>query len=208
MYDIDLFDNDASVLTSLHKAGRMVICYLDAGTWENWRPDARQFPDSVKGQPVSGWPGESWLDIRKRSIFEPIMTARIQLCQSKGFDGVEFDNVDGYTNQTGFPLTSNDQLAYNIWLANQAHALHLSVALKNDLDQISDLLPYFDWALDEQCFQYQECKKLVPFITAKKAVMEVEYRLKTAEFCPQANEMNFNAMKKHLNLGPYRVACR
>jgi hypothetical protein len=29
-----------------------------------------------------------------------------------------------------------------------------------------------------------------------------------AEFCAKANEMDFNAMKKHLNLGPYRVACR
>ena len=64
MYDIDLFDNDASVVQSLHKAERIVICYLDAGTWENWRPDARLFPDAVKGQPVSGWLGERWLDIR------------------------------------------------------------------------------------------------------------------------------------------------
>ena len=208
MYDIDLFDNAASVVQSLHKAGRMVICYLDAGTWEQWRPDARLFPDTVKGQAVSGFPGERWLDIRKLSILEPIMMVRIQLCQSKGFDGVEFDNVDGYTNQTGFPLTFNEQLAYNSWLANQAHTLHLSVALKNDLDQIADLLPYFDWALDEQCFQYQECQKLVPFLTAQKAVMEVEYHLKTAEFCAQANVMNFNAMQKHLDLGPYRVACR
>ncbi|TMF45398.1 MAG: endo alpha-1,4 polygalactosaminidase, partial [Chloroflexi bacterium] len=61
MYDIDMFDNSASVVKSLHKAGRIVICYIDAGTWENWRPDAGQFPNSVKGKPVSGWLGERWL---------------------------------------------------------------------------------------------------------------------------------------------------
>ena len=208
MYDIDMFDNSASVVKSLHKAGRIVICYIDAGTWENWRPDAGQFPNSVKGKPVSGWLGERWLDIRQLSILESIMTARIQLCQSKGFDGVEFDNVDGYTNNTGFPLSYNEQLAYNTWLANTAHSNRLSVALKNDLDQISDLLPYFDWALDEQCFQYSECSKLMPFINAGKAVMEVEYSLNTTNFCSKANSMNFNSMKKHLNLGSYRVACR
>jgi len=86
--------------------------------------------------------------------------------------------------------------------------MNLSVALKNDLDQVNDLLPYFDWALDEQCFQYTECNKLLPFIQNGKAVMEVEYNLKPANFCPKANALNFNSLKKHLGLGPWRVACR
>ncbi|HLJ34057.1 MAG TPA: endo alpha-1,4 polygalactosaminidase [Ktedonobacteraceae bacterium] len=207
MYDVDMFDTSASVVASLHSAGRIVICYIDAGTWENWRPDASKFPNSVKGK-NNGWPGEKWLDIRQLSILGPIMQARMDLCKSKGFDGVEFDNVDGYTNNTGFPLTYNDQLNYNTWLANQAHTRGLSVALKNDLGQIHDLLPYFDWVLDEQCFQYTECGKLVPFIQANKAVMEVEYNLAPSQFCPKANALNFNSMKKHLNLKAYRVACR
>lgn len=207
MYDIDMFDNSANVVQSLHSAGRIVICYIDAGTWENWRPDANKFPPSVLGK-NNGWLGEKWLDIRQLSILEPIMQARINLCKSKGFDGVEFDNVDGYSNKTGFPLTYNDQLTYDTWLANQAHTSGLSVALKNDVDQVKDLLPYFDWALDEQCFQYNECNKLLPFINTNKAVMEVEYKLNTTQFCPKANSLNFNSMKKHLNLGVYRVPCR
>jgi len=36
----------------------------------------------------------------------------------------------------------------------------------------------------------------------------VEYKLATSQFCPQANVMNFNSLKKHLNLDAYRVACR
>jgi hypothetical protein len=70
------------------------------------------------------------------------------------------------------------------------------------------LLPYFDWALGEQCFQYAECARLQPFIAAGKAVMEVEYDLKPAQFCARANSLNFNSLYKHLNLGPFRVACR
>jgi hypothetical protein len=208
MYDIDMFDNDASVVASLHKQGRKVVCYIDVGTWEPWRPDAKKFPKSVLGEGVIGWPGEKWLDIRSIDILAPIMKARMDLCQAKGFDAMEPDNVDGYANDSGFPLTYNDQIAYNTFIANEAHARGLSAGLKNDLEQITDLLPSFDWALDEQCFQYTECGKLLPFIKTGKAVFEVEYSLPTSKFCPEANSLNFNSMKKHLNLGVYRVPCR
>jgi hypothetical protein len=215
MYDIDMFNNTSQVVASLHAAGRKVICYIDAGTWESWRPDASQFPPAVLGNPVSGFPNERWLDIRQTSILSPIIIGgnpaspgRLDQCHAKGFDGVEFDNVDGYTNNSGFPLTAQDQLNYNTLLANAAHQRGLNVALKNDLDQIGTLLPYFDWVLDEQCFQYSECNKLVAFLRASKAVMEVEYYLQPGQFCPRANALNFNSMKKHLDLGAYRVACR
>jgi hypothetical protein len=207
MYDIDMFDNSASVVTSLHNAGRRVVCYIDFGTWENWRSDASQFPATVKGR-NNGWPGEKWLDIRQLSVLQPIMNHRLDLCKAKGFDAVEPDNIDGYSNSTGFPLSYQEQLTYNKWIASAAHSRGLSVALKNDVDQAADLLPYFDFALDEQCFQYDECSTLQPFITAHKAVFEVEYSLNTSSFCPKANQMDFNSMKKHLSLDAYRQACR
>ena len=132
------------------------MCYIDFGTWENWRPDQASFPSSVLGS-SNGWPGEKWLDIRQISTLAPIMTARMQMCVQKGFDALEPDNIDGYSNSTGFPLTAADQLAYNEWIANTAHSLGLSVGLKNDVDQTAQLEPFFDWALDEQCNQYSEC---------------------------------------------------
>jgi hypothetical protein len=207
MYDIDLFDNSASVVASLHAQGRKVVCYVSAGSWENWRPDAGQFPESVKGK-SNGWPGEKWLDIRRLDVLGPIMEARMDLCQAKGFDGIEFDNVDGYDNNTGFPLTYQDQITYNKFLANAAHARGLSAGLKNDVEQVVDLLPFFDWALSEECFQYDECDALLPFVRAGKAVFVVEYALSTSQFCPQANAMNFNAMRKNLDLDAYREPCR
>src|SRR4030042_2919890 len=56
MYDIDLFDAPQSKINELKAAGRTVICYFSAGSWEDWRPDASQFPASVKGQ-NNGWTG-------------------------------------------------------------------------------------------------------------------------------------------------------
>src|SRR3954470_2981305 len=156
VFDIDLSDNSASVVASLHAKGRKVICYISAGTYENWRPDASQFPASVRGS-SNGWPGEQWLDIRRLDVLGPIMQARLDLCKAKGFDAVEPDNIDGYTNKTSFPLSSVDQLAYNRFLAKAAHTRGLSIGLKNDIDQARDLVGDFDWALNEQCFQYNEC---------------------------------------------------
>lgn len=207
MYDIDAVDNDPSVVEALHAAGRTVVCYVDAGSWEDWRPDAGLFPESVLGR-RNGWPGERWLDIRRIRILRPIMEARMDLCVEKGFDGIEFDLVDGWANETGFPLHREDQLRYNVMLANQAHVRGLSVGLKNDLGQVEDLLPYFDWALNEQCFQYDECERLLPFVEAGKAVFGVEYKLETSEFCDQANAMNFNFLRKHIPLGAWRDPCR
>jgi hypothetical protein len=135
------------------------------------------------------------------------MEARLDLCKAKGFDGVEPDNIDGYSNSTGFPLMYQDQIAYNQWIASAAHARGLSVGLKNDLDQVPDLEPSFDWALDEQCFQYQECDALSPFVSAGKAVFEVEYRGSTVNFCPATDALGFNSMKKRLNLGVWKQDC-
>jgi hypothetical protein len=207
VYDIDLFENSASVVASLHAQGRHVICSLDAGTWEGWRPDASEFPASVLGASDPGWTDERWLDIRQLSVLEPIMKARMELCKQKGFDGVEVDNVDGYENDTGFPLTAAEQLTYNEWLAGTAHSLGLSIGLKNDTNQVAQLEPDYDFSVDEECFDFSECGLLSPFVKAGKAVFEVEYGLEPSQFCAQANSLGFMAMKKTLELGAWSAPC-
>src|SRR5262249_3621705 len=87
MYDIDLFDNAAAAVSALQAAGRHVVCSLDAGTFEPWRPDASSFPSSVMGKPVAGFSNERWLDIRRLDVLGPIIAARLDLCVAKGFDG-------------------------------------------------------------------------------------------------------------------------
>jgi hypothetical protein len=138
------------------------------------------------------------------------MQTRMDLAVTKGCDGIEPDNVDGYTNDPGFPLTAATQLDYNTFLATNAHARNLAVALKNDTDQVQDLVASFDFALDEQCFQYDECDSEQPFLDANKAVFEVEYGAASlaTTVCPKANAANLDTLIKDLDLDAWRVSCQ
>ncbi|WP_030558189.1 endo alpha-1,4 polygalactosaminidase, partial [Streptomyces exfoliatus] len=173
VYDIDGFENSAADVARLHADGRKVICYLNAGAWEDFRPDQKSFPPSVLGR-TNGWDGERWLDIRRLDVLRPIMERRVDMCRTKGFDAVEPDNMDGYLNDTGFPLTAAHQLRYNRLIADLAHRHGMAVGLKNDLPQIPELVDDFDFAVNEQCAQYEECDELTPFIDAGKAVLHAE----------------------------------
>ena len=207
VYDVDGFDASRRLVRAMHDQSTKAVCYISAGSWETWRPDADDFSRVLLGR-TNGWPGERWLDIRRLGLLRPLLKARVARCARKGFDGIEYDNVDGYQNRTGFPLTGDDQLRYNVVLANLAHRRGLAVVLKNDLGQIGPLLPYFDAALNEQCFQYAECGRLTPFVEAGKPVFGVEYRLAASEFCSRANALDFNFLKKERSLGAWRVPCR
>ena len=172
--DVDGFDTSAATVARLHAIGQHVVCYIDVGTWENWRPDARRFPRSLLGRP-NGWPGERWLDIRRLRVLEPIMRVRLRMCARKRFDAVEPDNIDGYANSSGFPIGARAQLRYDEWVARAAHGLGLAVLQKNDPAQARALEPYFDGVLDEQCNQYSECGSFAPYLRAGKPVLNAEY---------------------------------
>lgn len=208
MYDIDLFDTSKEQIQSLKDQGIAVVCYFSAGSYENWRPDRQKFPRKLYGRKLDGWAGEKWLDIRQVDSLRKIMGERMDLAVQKGCDGVEPDNIDGFTNRSGFPLKSEHQLAYNKMLADEAHKRGLSIGLKNDVSQIKELEPYFDWALNEQCFQYQECEGYRHFIDNGKAVFGVEYELTPEKFCEKANEMNMDWLYKKYDLKNFRVSCR
>lgn len=198
-YDVDGFDTSASEVSRLHRLGRHVICYIDVGTWERWRADSADFPPSVRGRP-NGWPGERWLDIR-RAVVRRLMAQRLrQQCQAKGFDAVEPDNIDEYQANSGFSITAADQLAYDEWVARQAHALGLAVLQKNDPDQAATLEPYFDGALAEQCNQYSECSLFRPYLSAGKPVLDAEYSLPPASFCPHDAGLGIMAARYNLAL--------
>ena len=207
VYDVDLFTTSAAQIQALHARGRKVICYLNACAYEPYRPDSATVPKTVLGKTMDGWPDERWLDVRRLDLLEPIMAARLDLCRAKGFDGVEPDNVEGYANESGFPLTAADQLRYNRWLAGLAHARGLAIGLKNDLDQAAALQPSFDFAVNEECMQYGECPVLSVFITANKPVLHVEYDLAPGAFCSTARKLGFSSMRKSLDLGAARTPC-
>jgi hypothetical protein len=173
-YDIDLFDNTAADIAQLRARGVRVVCYFSAGSAENWRPDYAMFPAAALGMGLAGWPGERWLDVRDATV-RSVMQARMDLARAKGCSGVDPDNVDGYSNSTGFPLGAADQLDYNRFLAREAHARGLAVGLKNDVAQVAALSPDFDFAVNEQCHQYSECDSEMPFVTLGRSVLDIEY---------------------------------
>jgi hypothetical protein len=215
VYDIDLFDTSPQTIAQLKGQGRKVVCYFSAGSSENWRPDFGSFQSTDMGQALDGWAGERWLDTRSVNV-RSIMLTRLDLAVSKGCDGVEPDNVDGYGNKTGFPLTAATQFDYNKYLANAAHARGLAIALKNDVDQLAALEPWFDMALNEQCNQYNECGGYTAFTSKGKPVFNAEYAAKYKnntngardKLCKAMNAAKIRTLVLPLDLNDaYRYSC-
>jgi hypothetical protein len=197
VYEVDGFEVGAPTVAELHRKGREAICYLDVGSWENYRPDAGRFPKSVLGRAYEGYPDERWLDIRRIGQLAPILRHRFDLCRRKGFDAVEPDNVAGYENKTGFPLTAADQLRFNRWVAREVHRRGMSVALKNDPGQVGQLVGRFDFAVVEECFAFDECGMFSPFVAAGKAVFVAEYEEPLTAICDQAERLRFSVIRKN-----------
>jgi len=221
VFDIDLWIDPAltdgaavvntAAVEAIHAAGKRALCYVQAGTAERFRPDYAQmvaFDEAcggcLIGKPFSKvFPDEFWANLNddqgQRSFLLAIVEARVALCAEAGFDGVEFDVVDAYAQDpsvTGWNISYETQLEYDQQLANLAHRYGLTAALKNNLGQLDVLLAYFDYAVNEQCFQYDECDGYADWIAAGKAVFQVEYRIGRGRFCDAANAAGFGAIKK------------
>jgi hypothetical protein len=211
--DIDGADNSAATVATLHARGQKVICYFDAGVYEDYRSDAWKFPAEVIGNPDEGWDGSWWLDIRRLDVLLPIMEARVKMCADKGFDAIEPDEIDGWENDTGFPLTYNDQLVYNRAIAALAHKYNLAAVQKGDIIQTRDLVNYFDATLNEECVRYKECRNpwnpdtgqtqagLQAYTAQDKAVWLSEYRnTDYSPMCKQALNNGWMAAQYKLGL--------
>ncbi|WP_160134402.1 endo alpha-1,4 polygalactosaminidase [Halococcus salsus] len=207
LYDVDGFETPRSVLDSLAADGRYLVAYFSGGSYERWRPDADDFPESVLGTGLDGWPGERWLDVTRHDVLEPIMRERARLARAKGFDAIEWDNVDVYANpNTGVSVSATDQLAYNRLLARIAHDHGLAAILKNDAGQAAALEPAFDGCLAEQAYEYDEVDAYAPFLDAGKWLGVCEYQGPLD--CADARERGLHLIRKQPRLGPGRpVSC-
>jgi hypothetical protein len=217
VHDTDLDDTSAAAIAALRAAGRRVVCYFSAGSAEQWRADFAQFQPADLGKPLSGWPGEFWIDTRSANVRQ-IMRARLDLARDKGCDGVDPDNVDGYANPTGLPLSPATQLDYNRFLAAEAHARGLAVGLKNDVEQLAELAPDFDFAINEQCNEYRECAGYAPaFVAQGKPVVNIEYRRAYVKntrgardkLCADMKALGVYTLVMSINLdGSIRIPCQ
>eukprot|EP01134_Creolimax_fragrantissima_P004155 CFRG4155T1 len=200
--NLDMFDTSLIEIAALREAGYTVMCYISAGSYEDWREDAVQFPSQIKSKKMAMW-DEHWLDIRAENPYhnylKALMQNRIIMAANKGCQLIEFDNVDCWANDCIEGILEEDdamyksQLQYNIWLAETAHQNGMSAALKNNLDQASVLERYFDLAVNEECYMYNECEKLTPFTAANKAVLGASYVYSdAAALCTAAYNAGFS----------------
>lgn len=205
VYDIDGELTSAATVAQLHALGPdiKVICYFDAGVYEAYRSDAGAFPPEVIGNPDVGWEDSYWLDIRQIDILRPLMENRIKnWCKAKGFDAIEPDETEVWSNDSGFPITKAQNNAYNRMIAELGHQYGLSVGLKGNTTEAGELVGYFDWMLNEQCWEFAECDLIyASFIQNGKAAFNIEYS--ATPDCEQANRWRINSARRDLDLvGP------
>ncbi|WP_435640043.1 endo alpha-1,4 polygalactosaminidase [Micavibrio aeruginosavorus] len=210
MLILDLFDTPVETVVALQKQGTWVVCYINVGAWENWRPDAKDFPTKLIGKRYRGWQGEKWLDIRNRGL-RPLIEARLDLCRDKGFDGVDPDNINGFENTTGFSINDTNQMNFNRWLARAAHSRGLGIGLKNATSLSANLVADFDWVLMERCVLEGWCAQAEPFQKAGKMVFDIEYpenniTLAIGMMCKQKPE-NVNVIFKDRQLTSVLHTC-
>ena len=176
VYDID-WEADKATVDKLHAAGIKVICYVSVGSWEDFRPDANDFPAAVIGNDYTGWPGEKYVDIRSEAL-RAVMSARFDTCKTKGFDAIEPDNMDVFElgQDSGFPLTEQDGIAYAKWLATAAHSRGMGIGQKNATSITADIAATYDWALTESCYSDGNwCGDVKAYVSANKPVFMCEY---------------------------------
>ena len=219
VWDIDMFDNTQEVISSLKEKGAKVICYFSAGSFENWRPDQSSFMPSDLGNELDGWPGERWLNISSSNV-RSIMEKRLDIAVSKGCNGVDPDNVDGYNNDNGLGLTQQDSTDFMQFLAGAASQRGLALGLKNAGEIIDSVIDKMQWSVNEQCVQFDECETFAPFVARGKPVFHVEYPKGSDvnndvdvsddtknEMCGAPSASGFSTIIKNMNLDSWVETC-
>ncbi|SDF04858.1 Glycoside-hydrolase family GH114 [Mucilaginibacter pineti] len=211
--DVDAFTTSAETVAALHAKGKKVIAYMSAGTLENDRPDASLLPKEVIGKVYPEWPNEKWLDIKQLDKLKPWLNSRFNMIIKKGFDGVEPDNMDSYTNETGFNIQLADAKKYADYLISIAHSNGLSIGQKNVPEFTVDYAAKFDWALTEDAFNQGWQNDMAPYIKNNKPVFAVEYTDVTSQstfennICPAAKALGFSAIFKKRDLSKWVYKC-
>ncbi len=211
LIDVDGFEVSAARIAELRKQGLYTVCYIDAGSYEPGRPDSDRYPASLKIQQDPDWPAEYFLDVtdifKPNSVLASILTDRMRMCRDKGFDALEPDNLQNDENVRGGRITTQQQIDFNGWIADQAHALGLAVFQKNGPDKIllkdrtgKMMVEKFDGILNEECQPYGECGPLAEYTRRGKLALNVEYRRGTALNCALMAQLGVNALKKDRNL--------
>jgi Glycoside-hydrolase family GH114 len=158
---------------------RYTICYVNAFQTQDDergvdRPDERSnWPRwlvlfSLGADP--NWGGEYLIDLSapaKRAAALRHVRPMVDRCAAKGFEAVEYDNLDSWTRFDGTPRADDvpfgrrAAVAYAELLTDYAHRRGLAVAQKNTLELGRRAARWrigFDFAIAEECGRYRECR--------------------------------------------------
>ncbi len=166
--------------------GKYNICYVNAfqtqagedAFWKAEHPDL--LLRTVSGGGFVGdpdWPGEIILDTAttaKRAAIATVVGSWIADCAARHFQAVELDNLDSWVRSKG-AMTQADNVAMAILLTARAHAAGLAAGQKNtaELGRTGKDVARFDFAVAEECQQYDECDAYTDVYG--RDVIEIEY---------------------------------
>jgi hypothetical protein len=166
-------------------AGLYSICYVNGfqtqdGDRSFW---LHKHPTLVlryrSGTPVTdpGWPGELILNTStssKRAAIARILGGTITSCAAKGFQAVEFDNLDSWT-RSHHKLSKAENVAMATLLVTRSHRNGLAAGQKNttELGTVGRDRIGFDFAVAEECYRYNECASYTDVYGAN--VLDIEY---------------------------------
>ncbi|ORY00250.1 glycoside hydrolase superfamily [Clohesyomyces aquaticus] len=214
VFDVDLFNTDAGTIDALKAQGKTVICYFSAGSLENWRTDAKDFPASDQGKVLDGWPDEKWIRTGSAKIRD-IMSKRIKMAADKGCDAIDPDNTDGYQNDNGLNLQQADLIDYMRFLQRTAAGYNMQIGLKNSIDILGTLSSIMDFAVNEECAKNAECSRYNAFLNSNKPVFHIEYPSKMNpvpnndknNYCSGAGTSGMSTVLKNISLDGLVIYC-
>lgn len=212
--DVDAFETPIETISALHALGKKVIAYVSVGTIEGTRPDGNLLPSGVVGKVYPEWPDEKWVDIRQISKIKPWLLSRFSMISNKKFDAIEPDNLDGYSNDSGFNLTILDEKKFCDSIITYAHLYGLGIGQKNLPEFSAEFSEKFDWALTEDAYNQGWAKDMMPYIDKKKPVFIVEYTDMMSQqifdntVCTDSKKRAYSAILKNRNLDKWSHTCR
>lgn len=172
-------------VTDVPEPGLWSACYVngfqtqpgDRDTWLTEHADLVLRDEA--GEPVAdeGWPDELLLDTttaEHRAAIADVLGAQVRACAERGFAAVELDNLDSWT-RSGGRLDEDGAVDLAARLVAVAHDAGLAAGQKNTprLATRGRDEAGFDFAVAEECAQYDECAAYTDVYGA--AVLDIEY---------------------------------
>ena len=207
VYILDGLTAPQTAIDALHAVNKKVVCQVSVGTVVGGSVEYSVLTEDMIGKAADKVANTYYVDIKNPSVLR-IVEDRLDALVPKGCDAVLTKDAENWGKDTGFSVTQEDQLRFNLWMVRAAHELGLSIGLYDDQDQIPDLVDSYDFAFSDQCYAKDECAKFLPFIEEGKALFNVEYTGNKDTVCAYANEMEVSTVLKSTKLGSEYSACQ